>query len=188
MPGQTDCLMVDTFHQATVTGDHPSPVIDQFITKNSVQVPLCQRHADGHSKPLPQRASGAFDAFKLDIFWMACTRAVQLAEIADVVDRRAGITAEIKRRISQHRAMTSREYETISVCPFWRRSIIFQIFGVKNSSHIGHAHRHSRVAAIGCLDSVHRKRANCVCHHLKIGGHAFTPFAARQSGPCTIFP
>ena len=30
MPGKADRLVVDTFHQAAVTGDHPGAVIDQI--------------------------------------------------------------------------------------------------------------------------------------------------------------
>ena len=107
MPGKANCFMVNALHQAPVPRDDICMMIDKFITELRVQMALGNRHADRHRQPLPQWSGRALHTFKLEILRMPRTRTAQLAEVADVSDRRAGISCQIQRRISQHRAVSS---------------------------------------------------------------------------------
>ncbi len=44
MSGQINCLVADAFHQASISGNHISPVIHQIIAKAGVLHPFSQRH------------------------------------------------------------------------------------------------------------------------------------------------
>ena len=121
--------MVDAFHQAAVAGDHPGAVIDQIVAEHRVQMPLGDRHADRHRQALPQRAGGASTPGELEILGMPGAGAAELAEIADVLDRRARIAGQVEQRVDQHRAMARRQHEAVAVGPFGLGGIELQIVG-----------------------------------------------------------
>src|SRR5690606_30228515 len=85
-PGRSP--VVDALHQAAVAGDRPGAVLDQVVTEYGVQVTLGDRHAHRHREALAERAGGAFDPGQLEILGMTRAGAAELAEIADVLDRR----------------------------------------------------------------------------------------------------
>ena len=70
MPRQTNCLMVDAFHQATVTCDNPGFVVNKIVAKHRVQVAFCDSHANRSRNSLPQRPRSCFNAFELEILGM----------------------------------------------------------------------------------------------------------------------
>ena len=48
MTGKTDRFVVDAFHQAAVTRDHPGAVVDDVVAETRVEMPLGNRHAHRH--------------------------------------------------------------------------------------------------------------------------------------------
>ena len=170
VPGQADRLVVDAFHHAAVADDHESPVIDQAIAIQGIEMPLGHGHADGHGQALPQRPRGAFRAGEVDILRMAGARAAKLAEIADVLDRRRGIAGEMQQRIEQHRTMAGREHEAVAIGPFRSGGVELEEAREQHGRDIGHAHRHARVPAVRRLDGVHRQGADGVGHRAQSGG------------------
>ena len=172
MPGEADGFVVDAFHQAAVASDHPGAVIDQIVAIQRIEVTLGNRHADRGRQALAQRAGRRFDACELEILGMSGAGAVELAEIANVVDRRPRIAREVKRRIGEHRTMARRQDESVAVGPTRVGRIKFQIVRIKDRRDIGHAHGHPRMTAVCGLDGVHRKCADSVgeltfglCHY-----------------------
>src|SRR3546814_2795498 len=79
---------------------------------------------------------------------MPGARAVQLAEIADFVDRRMRVTREMQRRISEHRAMPRRQHESVAIRPRRIGGIELQIIRIEQCRDIGHAHRHPGMTAV----------------------------------------
>ena len=102
MTGKTDRFVVDAFHQAAVTRDHPGAVVDDVVAESRVEVPLGNRHAHRHRQTLPQRAGGAFDAVEQEVLRVAGAGAAELAEIADVLHRRGGIARHVEQAVDQH--------------------------------------------------------------------------------------
>ena len=96
-------------------------------------------------------------------------RAARAPEVADVIHRRLGITSQMQQRIDQHRAVPGRKHETVTVWPFGCRRVKFQKAREQYCCNISHAHWHAGVAAVGCLDSVHRKSADGVGHGAQAG-------------------
>src|SRR5690606_979607 len=92
MPGKPDRLVVDTFHQATIARNDPGTMIYEVSPVNGIQMAFCDRHAHGHGQALPQRTGCGFHSIQEEVFRMAGTGAPQLAEIADLVERRVGIS------------------------------------------------------------------------------------------------
>lgn len=164
-------LMVDAFHQAAIAGDYPGTVIDQIIAIDSVEMPLGHRHADRHREALAQRAGGALDARHLEILGVSGTRAVQLTEIADVVHRRLRIATEVQQRVDEHRAMARRQHEAVAIRPARRARIELQMIAEQHRRHIGHAHRHPRMPAVGRLNRIHRQRPDRIGKLLFGDGH-----------------
>ena len=171
MPGKAYRLVVDAFHQAAVAGDHPGPVADQFVAKFGVQMPLGHRHADRHCEALAQRTGGALDTRQFEILRVTGARAVQLAEVANVLDRRTRIARQVQQRIDQHRSVSGRKHETIAIGPVGRAGIELEILAKQHRGDIGHAHRHTRMAAIRSLNRIHRQGANGIGEILKLNGH-----------------
>ena len=149
-------LMIDAFHQAAVTGDHPGAVVYQIIAVDRVQMTLGKRKAHRHGKALPQRPGGAFHAVEKKVLRMAGARAAELAEIADILDRRLGVATEVQQRIDQHRSMAGRKDEPVPVRPVRIGRVELQEILEQDGRSVCHAHRHAGVAAIGRLHRVHR--------------------------------
>ena len=95
MPGKPDRLVVDPFHQAAIPGDYPGAVINQPAAEHGIEVAFGQRHAHCHRKPLPQRAGGAFHRRYQEILGVPGADAVDLAEFADVLDRRRFVSGQV---------------------------------------------------------------------------------------------
>ena len=158
MPGEPDRLMVDPLHQAAVAGNHKRLVVDQLVAIDGVEMPLGNRHADRHRQTLPKRPGGCLDPRQLEILGMAGARAVQFPEILDVIHRRPRIAGEIKRGVDQHRTMSRRQHEAITIGPVRIGRVVFERAREQRGCGIGHAHRHPRMPRIGDFDRVHRKR------------------------------
>src|SRR3546814_15356294 len=90
---------------------------------------------------------------------MPGARAVQLAEIADFVDRRMRVTREMQRRISEHRAMPRRQHESVAIRPRRIGGIELQIIRIGQCRDIGTAPRPPGTTAVPGLYRVHRTRA-----------------------------
>src|SRR3546814_2249245 len=97
MSSQTNGCVVDALHQAAVAGYDICAMIDQIVTIDRIQMPLGDRHPDRRREPLPQRPRRRLDPRELEILRMPGARAVQLAAIADFVDRRMRVTREMQR-------------------------------------------------------------------------------------------
>ncbi len=60
--------------------------------------------------------------------------------------------------------MAGAEYEAIAIGPVGGIGIVLEIFAPQHGGDVGHAHRHSRVAGIGSLHRIHRKRPDGIGH------------------------
>ena len=128
MPGKPDRLVVDAFHQAAVAGDDPGAVVDQVVAVDRVQMPLGDRHADRHRQALAERPGGRLDPVEHEILGMAGAGAAELAEVADVLDRRPRVAGQVEQRVDQHRAVAGRQHEAVAVGPVRVGRIVLQIF------------------------------------------------------------
>ena len=162
MPGKPDRLVVDALHQIAVAGDHEGTVVDQLVAVDGVQMPLGDRHSDRHGNALPERAGGDLDSRQLEILRVPGAGRAKLAEALDVVDRRPRVAGEIEQGVDQHRPVPSRQHEAVAVGPCGVARIELQVPCEQRRRSVGHAHRHSRMPAVGGLDRVHRKSANGV--------------------------
>ena len=181
MACQPDRLVVQALHQAAVAGDRPGAVVDQRVAEARVQMPFRHRHADRHRQPLTQRAGGRLHAIQQEVLRMAGARAAQLAEPAQLVAGRVGIARQVQGRVDQHRPVTSRQHETVAVRPAGRGGVEAQELPPQHGGHVGHAHRHAGMAAVGRLDRVHGQRADGVGAVGETGGHAGSHRPARST-------
>ena len=117
VPGKADRFVIDAFHQATVTGNHPSAMIDDLVTKRRIEMTFGHGHSDGHRQALPQRAGRAFHAVEEEVFRMPGARAADLPKIADVFHRRTFVSRQMKKRIDQHRTVSGRQHEAVPIGP-----------------------------------------------------------------------
>ena len=162
VPGETDRLVIDAFHEATVAGDHIGPVIDQIIPIDGVEMTLGDRGSDGHRDALPQRPGRNLHSGKLEIFRVAGSRAVKLAEVPDIVECRALIAGQVEQSVDEHRSVARRKDEPVAVGPIGIGGIELQMAGEQRGRGVGHAHRHSRVTAVRSFDRIHRQGSNRV--------------------------
>jgi hypothetical protein len=92
-----------------------------------------------------------------------------LPEVLDLLDGHIGVAGQVKQAVDQHRAMPRRQDKPVTVGPTRRLGVKLQVFFKQNRRHIGHAHRHARVAGIGGGHRVQRQRADGGSAHPMIG-------------------
>ena len=135
---------------------------DHLVAVARIEQPLGERHADRIAEPLPERAGGRLDAGRVAIFRVAGRLRPELAEALELFDGHARVAREMEQRVEQHRAVASRQHESVAVRPFGVGGIEFEESGEQHRGHIGHAHRHAGMAGIRLLHGVHGERADRV--------------------------
>jgi hypothetical protein len=163
MARQRDRLVADAFHQAAVAGDHVGVVVDHGVAVACGHHALGKRHAHGIGQTLAERAGRRLDAGRVAELGMAGGLRTQLAEALDLAHRHVGVAGQMQQRIEQHRAVAGGQHEAVAVGPVGGRRIELQVLAPQHRGHVGHAHRHARMAGFRLLDRVHRKRPDGVC-------------------------
>ena len=92
---------------------------------------------------------------------MTGRQAVKRAMLFQLVERQV-VSAEVEGRVQQRRTMAGRLDVTVAVRPGRIGRVVSQEPRPKDCGDIGHAHRHSRMAAGGRLDRVHGEAADDV--------------------------
>ena len=145
MAGHRSCLVADAFHQASVAGDDIGEVIDQVAAELGGKVMFRHRHADRIGDALAERTGGGLDAAGVSSLGVAGGDRAQLAKIAQLVHRHVGIAGEVQQRIDQHRTMSRRQHEPVTVRPVGRTGVELQVVREQRGGGIRHTHRHSGV-------------------------------------------
>ena len=201
-------LRGDSFHEAAVTAHRIDVVVEDLETRFVVAVrqPLLgDGHAHARRDALPERTGGAFDARHPVVLGVTGRAAVELAEMADVVEgyrRRSqplvfGVhrfgAGEMEHGPEQHRGMTVREDEPVAVRPD-------RILGIETHHAVPErvdqrrkGHRRSGMSRLGLLDGINRERADRIDRQLiqSFGGHDIhfgPPDAVRAAASASTLP
>ena len=164
MAGERDRFLADAFHQVAVGGNDVGLVVDDAVAEHRGEMFLGDRHADGVGEPLPERAGGGLDAGRVAKFRMAGGDRTELTEAFDLLDRHRFVAGQIEQAVEQHRAVASRQHEAVAVGPGGIGRVELQKAREEHGRHVGHAHRHARMAGFRLFHRVHRQRANRVGH------------------------
>ena len=184
-------LRGDALHQAAIAANGIDAVVEDVEARPVVALgePLLgDGHAHARGDALPERTGGGFDARNPVVLGVPRGLAVELAEMADVVEgnrrlpqplvlgvHRLG-AGEMQHGPEQHRGMTVGEHEPIAVGPD-RVVRIEMHHAVPDRVDQGRErHRRAGVAGIGLLDRVHRERADGIDRQLiqLLVGHDLT--------------
>ena len=132
MAGQRSRFRSDAFHHAAVAADGIDVVVEDVESGLVVTVgkPLLgDGHADARGDALAERTGGGFDARDPVVFRMAGRLAVELAKLADVVERHRRLpdhlvigihrldSGEMEHGPEQHRGVTVRQDEPVAIRP-----------------------------------------------------------------------
>src|ERR1700756_1521213 len=139
---------------------------------------LGNRHTNTGGNSLSERTGGGLDTRDPVILWMPGRLAVELAKMANIVQRDSGVpqsfvicvhrldSRQVQRGPKQHRRVAIRQHETIAVGPnrvLWIKSHN----AVPDRVNQGRErHRGAGMPGLGLLHSVDRKRANGVYRQL----------------------
>ena len=101
----------DTLHQIPITGEHPRAVIDErarvaVLVEACREQPFRQCHADRIADPLSQRAGRRLDTRGLAVLGMSGSGAVQLTEVAQVVQAQV-VSGQMQHGVLQHARVTA---------------------------------------------------------------------------------
>ena len=157
---ERDRLVAHPLHEAAVARDHPGAVIDQLLAPARAQHLLGHGHAHGGGEALAERARGGLDARRVVDLRMAGGAGAPLAEVPDLIQRHVGIARQMQQRVEQHRAVAGRKHEAVAVGPVGMGCGELQVLGVKDGGHVGHPHRHPRMARVGLGHRVEGERAD----------------------------
>ncbi len=165
-------FMGDAFHQTAVAHEHIGVVIDDLVP---VAVELRSHdllghgEADGIGQALTQRTGGGLDARGIAELRVTRGLAVQLAEILQVIDGQV-VAGQVQQRIDQHRTMAVGQHEPVTVCPLRVGRTVLQMVAPEHFGDVRHAHRGTRVAAVGFLHGIHAEGADGI-GSLTTAGH-----------------
>ena len=163
--------MADPFHQTTVAGDHPSPVIDQIRAEPLRQASLGHGHAHGRRQALAQGTGCRFNAGRMAIFWMARRQRAQLPKGLDLVQRHALRAAKMQKPIEQHGAVARRQNKAIAIGPIGVLDVELEEAAPQHGGNISEPHRRARMPGIGLGHGVHRQRADRIRHAEREGAY-----------------
>ena len=167
--GQADRLLADAFHQAAVTGDHPGVMVHDLGAEARAQAFFGHRETDRVRNSLTKRPRRRLHARDMAVFRVAGRDCAPLAEVPDLVQRHILVAGEVQERIDQHRSMARRQDEPVAVGPAGGGSVELEMLFEKHGRHVGHTHRHARMAGIRGLNRIHGERADCAGLHPVVG-------------------
>ena len=201
MAGQRRRLRADAFHQAAVAADRIDVVVEDVEARLVVAAGepfLGDGHADAGGDALAQRAGRGLDARDPMVFRMPRRLAVELAKVADVVERDRRLAQplvigvhrlrlrQMQHRPEQHRGMAVGEHEPIAVGP--DRILRVEVHDAVPDRVDQRRQRHRRAGMPGfrLLDGVDRERADGVDRQEVevLVGHALRP-PVRFSSPAS---
>ena len=81
MPGHRRSLMTDPLHQAAITADHISVVVNQIRTKLGRKDTFSQSHTESRRYSLTQGTSGGFNSVRLIYLRVARRNRLPLTKI-----------------------------------------------------------------------------------------------------------
>ena len=175
--GQRGRLAADAFHQVAVAAQGVDVEVEQLEAGPVVvggQPAGGDRHAHAVADALAQRAGGGFHAAGVPVLGMARAAAVQLAELADGVQRHGRLVGrpavvvqllhagQVQHGVEQHRGVAAGEHEPVAVGPGGLGRVVAEHLVPQHVGHRGQGHRRARMPAVGRLDGVHREGADGV--------------------------
>ena len=169
MAGERGGFRTDALHQAAVAADGVDVVVEHLVARLVVPAgqPLARdRHADAGGNPLTQRTGRRLHTRDPVILRMPRRLAVELAEMADVIERdrwlaqtlvlsvhRTG-ARQVQDRPQQHRGVAVRQDEAVAIGPD-------RVLGIEAHDPVpqrvdqrGQRHRRAGVARLRLLDGV----------------------------------
>jgi hypothetical protein len=181
-------LTRDALHDVAVGADRVGAVVHQRAAVAVVahgQHGLRERHADGVSDALPERAGRDLDArdrvLALEL-GVPGRPGAPLPELLQVVEREV-VAGEVQRRVLEDARVAGREHEAVAVGPVRIGRVVSHALAVEDIGDGRERHGGSRVAGVGLLDRVHGEAADGVDRELlDVGGHA-TPRQLQVAEP-----
>ena len=162
--GQGAGFVGHAFHEAAVTEEHVSVVVDDRVfggVEAGGQHLFGQGHAHGGRDALTQGTGGHFHAGGHVAFGMAGGAGAQLAEVADVVHAQV-VAGEVQHGIEQHGGVTVGQHEAVTIHPAGIGGIVFEAVAPEGFGHVGHAQGGAGMTGTGLLDGVDGKGADGV--------------------------
>ena len=164
MAGQRDRFLAEALHEAAVSDDHVSIVIDEIVAEPRIHQTLGERHADGVGNALTERSGSRLHTGRVAVLGMPRRLRSPLPECFEFIQRHAFVARQVQERIQQHRAVTGRQHEAIAIRPCRVRRIEFEESRKQHGSDVGHAHGHARMTGLRLLDRIDRQKADRVGH------------------------
>src|SRR5271156_2342811 len=145
MSGDGGSFLTDAFHQIAIAADRVRIVIDNLVSRPVVarrKPRLRNRQAQAVGESLPKWPGGDLDAGGQATLGMTRRFAPPLSEMLDLLEGQV-VTGKIQQAVQQHRPMSSRQYETITVEPLGVPRIMLEKLRPKSVGHGSGAHRHA---------------------------------------------
>jgi len=173
MSGERDHLLANAFLQAAVADQRVGVMIDDLRPEPFVEEGFGDGHAGGIGNPLAERAGRRLDAAVRIELRMTLAMRAEFPEGFDFVDGDLLVTAQVEKRVEQHRPMPVRLHEAVAVEPQRILRIELQMAREKGRAGIGGAQRRAGVTLPDALDRVDGQETDCIGHQAGIdGGHS----------------
>ena len=162
MSGQRGRLARHALLHASVTRDAVDGVVEHALAGWRVRIqqatlaPRGHRHAHGVSDPLAERPCRGLDTQGVPMLGVPRREAAPLPKQLEIFDREA-VAGQVQLDVQREAGVPGAEHEPVAAHPLRIRRVVLQELLEKQIRDRGQAHRRSRVARAGRLDSIHRQ-------------------------------
>ncbi len=161
MAGERRGLVADALHEIAVAAEDEGVVVDDLGSEPGPEHALGDSHADTVGETLTERPGRDLDARYQADLGMTGRAAVELAEVAQVVEAQV-IPGQMQHRVGQDRRVATRKDEAVAVGPAGIGRIVAHDPGPQHVGEWRQGHRRARMAGPGRLRRVHGQTPNDV--------------------------
>ena len=148
MSGEGCRLVGDPLHQVSIADQRIGEMIDELVlgsVKSCGQQTFGKGEADGIGGSLSQRPGRRLDSGSIAVFGVSRGHRTPLSEVPQLFKLQI-VAAKMEHGVDQHRAVSRREYETVSIGPSRRFRVKFETAGEERVGQVGTPHRQPGVS------------------------------------------
>ena len=152
---ETRRLVGNALFEVAVAAEDPRAVRDLRLLRG-------KRKTDAHGDALAEGSSRNLDARRDAALGVTGATAAPLAEVLELVHRKAAHAGEVEERVNEGRSVAAGEYEAVATGPFGVLGVDVEVLEPKDGSEVGHAHCGAGMTGFRLFNHVRAERADGV--------------------------
>jgi hypothetical protein len=151
----------DAFFKVSVATQNKCVVVKQLRSELCTQRMLGEGETNGVRKSLSEGSRSDLDAWRVATLWMTRSRGSELAEVLDVIERKAK-AGQIEHRILENRCVPAGKNKSVSIWPFRATGVVAHDSRVERVGQWRKGHGGSGMTGVRLLGGIHGKTTDDV--------------------------